>query len=81
MLGVGDRVKIDIGILEESGFPDIEVDTQVAAYQYILDHPDDTYVVLNTEMQLVAACIKLGHEVLGKTSFFESELIKVGESE
>lgn len=81
MIKVGDKVKINIGALEESGFPDKEVDTQVAAYQHILDHPDGVYVVANDKMQLVAACIELDHEVLGKTSFFRSELIKVGDSE
>lgn len=77
MMKVGDKVKINITVLDETGLQDCE--TQIKAYEYITEHPDEVYTVSRVDDPALANII-LNHPIVGVTSFFEDELIKVGES-
>lgn len=76
MMNVGDKVKINITVLDETGLQDCE--TQIKAYEYITEHPDAVYKIKRIDDPALANIV-LDHPIVGATSFFEDELIKVGE--
>jgi len=70
---VGDRIKLDIQSIMRNGMHEsIEMRER---FDYILDHPENVYVVSSVDYPGALAPIKLDHPILSKTSFFEDELI------
>lgn len=69
---VGDKVKVDLMEVAKNGM--LESESQVCQFRYLQDHPDEVYVVASTTAD-AAASIQLDHPEVGKTSFYEDELI------
>lgn len=75
MIQVGDKVRVDVGIVEENGMN--ENDDMINRFNYILAHPDEVYEVSSISCEGCLAPIQVAHPILGATSFFEDELIVV----
>lgn len=69
---VGDKVTVDLDAVARHGL--FECQGQLEQFDYLMDHPDEVYVIARTDADATAK-IQLDHPVVGITSFFEDELI------
>lgn len=74
-LKVGDWVTIDSCKVAHNGYENEEI------IEYLYNHPDERYQIIACVAEGVEYPWIVDHDVLGGTSFDDSELIKVGESE
>lgn len=76
LICIGDKVTINIEMVYRNGMH--ESGEQYNRLAYIEDHPNEVYTVLSVNADALANIV-LDHEVLGKTSFYEDELILVND--